>query len=367
MAKEESEIELEQSINPKQKTTVVIELSWKIILLLLIIFSVLFRSQQIITVLLYLFLSLVFMSAAFPAVNWLIEKKVSKRLAIFLTYLFGIIIILGVISVIVIPFSSQVDKLFSVIPLWTEKLATMLEKFSIFGRKIEISTLYGIVNDWLERVSIIERFGEVASTFEGVATGGFLFVISLITSIYLISEHSFLLDLLMRKIVSDEKRNRVKKLVLDLEYKLGRWLLGQGLISSITAIYCGIILTILKVPFALPLAIFTGFMDIIPSLGATVAGFVISLVALITVGPMSALILLASFILYQPIQNGFIIPKVLGNVIGLKPFFVFFAAIIALIFFGVPGGIIAVPAVVISQIVYEFYVDLQKLQAKGSI
>ncbi len=82
---------------------------------------------------------------------------------------------------------------------------------------------------------------------------------------------------------------------------------------------------------------------------------------------MSALILLASFILYQPIQNGFIIPKVLGNVIGLKPFFVFFAAIIALIFFGVPGGIIAVPAVVISQIVYEFYVDLQKLQAKGSI
>ena len=227
MAKEESEIELEQSINPKQKTTVVIELSWKIILLLLIIFSVLFRSQQIITVLLYLFLSLVFMSVAFPAVNWLIEKKVSKRLAIFLTYLFGIIIILGVISVIVIPFSSQVDKLFSVIPLWTEKLATMLEKFSIFGRKIEISTLYGIVNDWLERVSIIERFGEVASTFEGVATGGFLFVISLITSIYLISEHSFLLDLLMRKIVSDEKRNRVKKLVLDLEYKLGRWLLGQ--------------------------------------------------------------------------------------------------------------------------------------------
>ena len=105
------------------------------------------------------------------------------------------------------------------------------------------------------------------------------------------------------------------------------------LISSITAIYCGIILTILKVPFALPLAIFTGFMDIIPSLGATVAGFVIS------GGPnysrTNVSINITCFlILYQPIQNGFIIPKVLGNVIGLKPFFVFFAAIIALISLG---------------------------------
>mgnify|MGYP007118332198 CR=1 FL=1 len=52
---------------------------------------------------------------------------------------------------------------------------------------------------------------------------------------------------------------------------------------------------------------------------------------------------------------------------GIRPIVVLFTAVTFLILFGVWGAVLSVPAIVIAQICYEFYIDLQKLQAKGSI
>jgi predicted PurR-regulated permease PerM len=112
---------------------------------------------------------------------------------------------------------------------------------------------------------------------------------------------------------------------------------------------------------------FSGLMNLIPNLGSTLAGFVMSLVALISVGPIKALIILIAFIIYQPIENGVIIPKVMGNAVGLKPIVVLLGVIVFLTFFGVFGSFVAVPLMVVAQILYEFYIDLQKLEAKGIV
>ena len=154
---------------------------------------------------------------------------------------------------------------------------------------------------------------------------------------------------------------------MDVERKLGGWVLGQALVSSLVAVFSAILLTILGVPFALPLSMFTAFLGIIPNLGSSLAGVLMSLVALITVGPIKAVILLGSFVIYQMIENSIIIPKVMGNAVGLKPIMVMLGVIIFLTLFGVVGGFIAVPVMVIIQILYEFYIDLQKLEAKGIV
>jgi predicted PurR-regulated permease PerM len=167
--------------------------------------------------------------------------------------------------------------------------------------------------------------------------------------------------------VSDEKRERVRKLVMDVENKLGSWVLGQGAVSFTTSVFSFILLTILGVPFALPLAMFSGLMNLIPNLGSTLAGFVMALVALISVGPIKALIVLIAFIIYQPIENGIIVPKVMGNAVGLKPVVVLLGVMVFLTFFGLLGSFVAVPLMVVAQIFYEFYVDLQKLKAKGIV
>jgi len=108
-------------------------------------------------------------------------------------------------------------------------------------------------------------------------------------------------------------------------------------------------------------------MGLIPNLGSTLAGFTMSLVTLIAVGPVNALIMLIAYVLYQMVENSLIVPKVMANAVGLKPIVVLLGVIVFLIFFGLIGGFMAVPLMVIAQIVYEFYIDLQKLEAKGIV
>jgi predicted PurR-regulated permease PerM len=57
----------------------------------------------------------------------------------------------------------------------------------------------------------------------------------------------------------------------------------------------------------------------------------------------------------------------MGNAVGLKPIVVLLGVIVFLTFFGVFGSFVAVPLMVVAQILYEFYIDLQKLEAKGIV
>ena len=115
------------------------------------------------------------------------------------------------------------------------------------------------------------------------------------------------------------------------------------------------------------MGVFVALLSAIPSLGATLSSVPPLLIALITSGPVTATIILAIFVVYQQIENNFIIPKVMGNMTGIRPIAVLFTAAAFLILFGVWGAVLAVPTVVIASICYEFYIDLQKIQAKGSI
>jgi predicted PurR-regulated permease PerM len=57
----------------------------------------------------------------------------------------------------------------------------------------------------------------------------------------------------------------------------------------------------------------------------------------------------------------------MGNAVGLKPVVVLLGVMVFLTFFGLLGSFVAVPLMVVAQIFYEFYVDLQKLKAKGIV
>jgi predicted PurR-regulated permease PerM len=57
----------------------------------------------------------------------------------------------------------------------------------------------------------------------------------------------------------------------------------------------------------------------------------------------------------------------MGNVVGVKPFYVMIGAVIMLILAGPLGAVVAVPIIVLIKILYEFYIDLQKIEAKGIV
>lgn len=352
----------------KESTPVfVIEFSWKLIALVVGILSFIFFGKQILNVLVFLFLSIVVMSVALPVVNWFERRKFSKGLSIGIAYTLGVVLLLGVISVVIIPFVNQIDNLIESVPVWVESFTSNIKAINIGEFTLDSKVINETIIGWFEKLASFDSFENIANTLGGVFGWVSIAVAAVIFSIYMVIDHDNIVDFGLIRIASDEKRARVKKLVFDVEGKLGKWLLGQATVSTIAGTVLGLVLALFGIPFALPMGVFIALLSAIPSVGATVASIPPLLIALISNGPLAAFILLIIFLVYQQIENNFIIPKVMGSAAGVSPMMVLFSAITFLILFGVWGAVLAVPAIVIARICYEFYIDLQKMEAKGSI
>lgn len=351
----------------KRKENLTIDLSTRTMFFILAILGFIFFARELISVIVFVFFGFVLMASVRPVVNWLKKKGFSKGLAITLPYLGLLIGLMGIIVLISVPLVNQMTELARTLPEWVESALVSIEDFSIGGYSVDVDTISTYITDFIKGFPTADNVKNVATFLSDFFGFGAFLITSIIFSIYLVSEHDTLADIAFIRIVSTEKRDRVKQLVSDVEGKLGSWVLGQGVVSTSVMLFTWVLLSVLEVPFALPLAIFTGFINVIPNLGSTISGTIMALITLITVNPISAVIVGGSFVIYQLIENSLIVPKVMGNAVGLKPIFVMLGVIVFITFFGVIGGFVAVPLMVIAKILYEFYIDLQKLEAKGIV
>lgn len=351
----------------KPKPVIVVEFSWGMLALILLILAMIFFGNQLISVAIFLFFGFVFTSTARPVVNWLVSRRIAKGWAVTITYFVAVVLTLAVLSVVIIPLVSQFTDFVKAFPGWIENLVANFNGITIGSLKIDSAEITKFVSNGLQSITTGESLKSVTDAVSGVFSTTGLLVSSIILSIYLVLEHDSLLEFGLIRITSDEKRERIKKLVLEVERKMGRWMLGQATISTIAGIFAIIVYTILQVPFALPLAVMTALMVAIPGIGATLAVVISAIVALVSNGPLVVLIMTVCFIIYQQVESNYIVPKIMGDAIGLKPVVIMLGVFTFLILFGVFGALIAVPFMVILQIFYEFYIDLQKLKAKGIV
>ncbi|MHC1716893.1 MAG: AI-2E family transporter [Candidatus Dojkabacteria bacterium] len=353
--------------NSRGNRTVTFDLSLKTVLLLLFVLAIVFLGKEILSILLFLFLGFVFMSSLRPIVLWFEKKHIKRAWAIFLAYFLFLILTVGLFSLVFVPFISQLSELVRLLPELSNNALLSLKDFSIGSYKLDFESVSPYIYDLVKSLPTMDNFKNVAGFLSGFVGVFGLLITSIIFSIYLISERDSFFDILLIRIVSDQKRERVKRLVTDVERKLGGWVLGQATVSSLVSLFAVIVLSILQVPFAIPLALFIGLSCLIPQFGAAFGSLIVGIITLITAGPLSTVIFLALFFIYQQLENTIIIPKVMANAVGLQPILVMLGVIIFLIFFGPVGGLIAVPSLVILKILYEFYIDLQKLKAKGIV
>ena len=365
--KELSELQKARSQKQTQQPVFTIEFSWKFLALVFFVMALVLWGEQLLGIAVFLFLSFVIMSAALPVINWFKKEGISKGWAIAVTYFLGFVLLLAVVALIVIPLINQINGLGKNIPVWVENITENLKELDVSGFVINEEAINEALTQWFERFTSADSFKNITSAIGDAAEWASIVLASFVFSVYLILDHDKVLDFVLIRIHSDEKRSRVKKLVLDLEYKLGKWLIGQATVSAIAGTTLGLVLALFRIPFALPMGVLVALLSAIPSLGATIASIPPLLTALILKGPMTALIILLIFLVYQQVENNLIIPKVMGNAVEVKPTLILLAAITFLILFGVWGAVLSVPAMVILKMCYEFYIDLQKIDAKGSI
>jgi predicted PurR-regulated permease PerM len=139
-----------------------------------------------------------------------------------------------------------------------------------------------------------------------------------------------------------ERHEMVFRTLGQIDEKLGAWLRGQLVLSATIGVVTFLALTILGVPYALPLAVLAGVLEVIPTLGPTLAAIPAVIVAL-TITPSLALIVIITYVIIQMLENNFLVPKIMQKAVGLNPVIVIIGVMVGANLMGVTGALLSIP------------------------
>ncbi|KOU24107.1 membrane protein [Streptomyces sp. WM6372] len=129
---------------------------------------------------------------------------------------------------------------------------------------------------------------------------------------------------------------------------------GTVLVALIDAIFIGLGIYFLKVPMAVPLAVFIFLFAFIPLVGAVVSGALAVVVALVTQGPWTALMVLAVVLAVQQIEGHVLQPFILGRAVRVHPLAVVLSVAAGGMVAGIGGAVVAVPLVAVTNTVVVY-------------
>jgi predicted PurR-regulated permease PerM len=136
---------------------------------------------------------------------------------------------------------------------------------------------------------------------------------------------------------------------------VSRWAIGAATIAVIAGTVQGGTAWILGSSYALALGVIAGFLDLIPNIGATIAGFILTLTIYAEEGLTQALIMLAVVLIYQQVENNLLTPTIQGKATNISGFFVMTSVTLFGALLGVVGALIAVPVTASLQVVVGEY------------
>lgn len=149
-----------------------------------------------------------------------------------------------------------------------------------------------------------------------------------------------------------ERAARWRRLLPQLYRAVSGYVLGNLAISAIAGTGAWIAMTLLGVPFALPLALMVAFLDLIPMVGATLAAVIVALAALL-VSPLAAVVWLAYMFIYQQAENYLVAPVVYRRSVQVSPLVTILSVLVGATLLGLLGALLAIPAAAAIQLVVE--------------
>ena len=194
---------------------------------------------------------------------------------------------------------------------------------------------------------------DAASALLGIAAGVFGSVLSMVTltflSLFLLMERPKITEWLFGFTPPAAER-RWHPVVEESIGAVSSSLLGNLAISLVAATVAGVSAWALGLPFPIVLAMITGFLDLIPQIGATIAAVILVAVAL-TVSTSAAVVMLVIQLVYQQVENYIVYPIVYRRAVEVSPFTTIVAVLIAGSLLGVVGAILALPFAAVIKVV----------------
>lgn len=301
-----------------------------------------------------------------PFVNF-IQKKCHIKLrwvAILITFILFVVVIGGICWLIIPAAINEILTLKDIIVkyvndnnlpgLFTEYVMPYISSTEDVKEYFSVGDLTTFLETMLPKI-----FSLISSSISAVF-GVVMFLISFIYLFYILMDYEKMTKGYI-KYVPQKHRAFVQGLVADVEEGMNSYFRGQSLVALCVGILFSIGFVIIGFPMAIPLGLFIGFLNLVPYL--QVLGFVptviLSLLKSYETGQNFWGILLAALLVFavvQTIQDGFLVPKIMGNVTGLNGAVILLSLSVWGVLLGFVGLIIALPLTTLLISYYKRYV-----------
>ncbi len=274
-----------------------------------------------------------------PAVAWLTRRRLPRGLAVAIVALLVVGVIGAFLAAAIPPLVAQVQTFIHQLPTYISQMkdhSTTLGKLDArFHLQAEVSSLTSSTAAPALTTGLLSA-GQIVLT----ASASTLTV--LVLTIYLLFDLPRIRRLAYR-LTPASRRTRVILIGDEVSSKVGRYVLGNLFTSLIAGAGTFIWLFAFGVPYPVVLASMVAILDLIPIVGSTIAGIIVSLIAL-TVSLPVAIATAAFYVVYRLLEDYLIVPRVIGRAVSVPATATVIAVLIGGAALGLLGALVAIPA-----------------------
>lgn len=298
----------------------------------------------LITLLVSLFLSF----AIEPAVNWLAARGWRRGTATWVVFLAVTLAALAFVAAIATVLVRQLTNFVESAPDYLEDIESWVN--DRFDADLDTDEL---VDELTEAEGPLRDFGgQIAQNAlgytVGVVGGVFqVFTVALFTW-YLVADGPRLRRTILSRLPAHRQDQVLRTWELAID-KTGGYIYSRALLAAISAVSTWVFLSIVGVPYPVPLALWVGVVSqFVPVIGTYLAGAMAVLVALLD-DPVDGALTLGFVIVYQQVENYFLAPRITARTMELHPAIAFGTVITGAALLGPIGAVLALPAAAILQ------------------
>ena len=282
-----------------------------------------------------------------PAVTWLTNHGLRRWQAVLVTLVVLLGAIAGFLAAAIPPLAAQTTALVNELPKY---LHTLQDHNSQIGKLDAQYHLQDRIRNLLQTkggslIGGVLGAGEVVlSTFSAI-------LVVAVLAIYFLADMPRI-KLLAYRLAPHSRRARVILIGDEVFAKVGGFVLGNFVTSVIAGLGTYIWLVIFGVPYPILLGLLVAFLDLIPVIGSTIGGAIVTLVAL-TVSLPVAIATLGFYIAYRLAEDYFVVPRVMGKTVQVPGAVSVIAVLVGGALMGIIGALVAIPAAAALRLVLQ--------------
>ncbi|SMY12358.1 AI-2E family transporter [Brevibacterium jeotgali] len=330
--------------------------SWRLIVVVVALGGLFWLMSTVSLVLLPALIALLLAALLTPVHSLLVRLGWPRALSAGSVFVGFLILVTGTITLvgqqIVVGFgelSGQVVAGFTTISDWLNS--------NPFG--LDSSIISGYIDEGLEQgIAYLEEnasnlVGGAAGAVSSVGTFATGLLLTLFTAFFFLYDGRRMFTWAVR-LMPRPARAKTEGAALRGWQTLVQYVRVQIIVAGVDAVGIGIGALVLGIPLAIPLTVLVFLASFIPIVGAVATGIIAVVVALVSQGLVSALIMLGVVLVVQQIEGNVLQPFIMGKAVSVHPLAVVLAVAAGAFLFGIAGALFAVPVIAVANTVVRF-------------